>query len=48
VLALAYLRDPEARTDLTVSILGEHRTATILPEAPFDPQNTRLKPRGET
>ena len=43
VLALAYLRDPTAREDLTVSILGQHRGATILTRAPYDPDNTRLK-----
>ena len=43
VLALAYLRDPTAREDLTVSILGQHRGATIQTRAPYDPDNTRLK-----
>ncbi len=43
VLALAYLRDASARDGLTVSILGRHRRATILPAAPFDPDNTRMK-----
>ncbi|MEO0381448.1 MAG: FAD-dependent oxidoreductase, partial [Pseudomonadota bacterium] len=43
VLALAYLRDPKARDGLTVSILGQRRRATILPCAPYDPDNTRLK-----
>ncbi len=43
VLALAYLRDPTARENLTVSILGQHRRATILPRPPYDPDNTRLK-----
>ena len=43
VLALAYLRDPSARERLTVSILGTHRRASVLPEPPFDPKNTRLK-----
>ena len=42
-LALAYLRDPAARDGLTVSILGQRRAATILPRAPFDPDNLRLK-----
>ncbi|WP_108860077.1 FAD-dependent oxidoreductase [Ruegeria sp. Alg231-54] len=46
VLALAYLRDPTARDGLTISILGQHRAATILPEAPFDPENSRLKTGG--
>ncbi len=44
VLGLAYLRDPQARDDLTVSILGQHCPARILPRPPFDPDNTRLKP----
>jgi dimethylglycine dehydrogenase len=43
VLALAYLRDPTAREDLTVSILGQRRGVTILTRAPYDPDNTRLK-----
>lgn len=43
VLALAYLRDPTAREDLTVSILGQPRRATILSRPPYDPDNTRLK-----
>lgn len=42
VLALAYLRDPNAREALSVSILGQHRQATILPRAPYDPDNTRM------
>ena len=42
VLALAYLRDPSAREGLSVSILGQHRQATILPRAPYDPDNTRM------
>ena len=42
-LALAYLRDPAARDGLTVSILGQRCAATILPRAPFDPDNLRLK-----
>ncbi len=46
VLALAYLRDPTACDGLTISILGHHRAATILPEAPFDPSNSRLKTGG--
>ncbi len=46
VLALAYLRDPTEREGLTISILGQHRAATILPEAPFDPNNHRLKTGG--
>ncbi len=46
VLALAYLRDPTEREGLTISILGQHRAATILAEAPFDPNNHRLKTGG--
>ena len=42
-LALAYLRDPAARRDLSACILGRDRRATILQHPPFDPQNTRLK-----
>ncbi len=42
-LALAYLRDPSARSDLSVSILGSKRGATISAEAPFDPANNLLK-----
>ena len=44
VLALAYLRDPTAREDLYVSILGQKRAAMILDQPPFDPDNSRLKP----
>ncbi len=47
VLALAYLRDNSARDDLTVSILGQHRKATILSEPPFDPENIRMKTGGQ-
>ncbi|WP_216599795.1 MULTISPECIES: FAD-dependent oxidoreductase [unclassified Ruegeria] len=43
VLALAYLREQDARENLTVSILGQHRRANILPRPPYDPDNTRLK-----
>ncbi len=46
VLALAYLQEAPAREGLTVSILGQHRAATILRQPPFDPENTRLKTRG--
>ncbi|SLN35870.1 4-methylaminobutanoate oxidase (formaldehyde-forming) [Falsiruegeria litorea R37] len=42
-LALAYLRDRTARANLTVSILGRKTQATILSDAPFDPENLRLK-----
>ena len=45
-LGLAWLRDPQARDSLAVSILGQRRDATILPEPPFDPGNHRLKPGG--
>ncbi|MEL7464761.1 MAG: FAD-dependent oxidoreductase [Pseudomonadota bacterium] len=45
-LAFAYLREPDARDELTVSILGDARPATILDEAPYDPLNTRLKSGG--
>ncbi|MEO0909575.1 MAG: glycine cleavage T C-terminal barrel domain-containing protein, partial [Pseudomonadota bacterium] len=47
VLALAYLRDTSARDDLTVSILGQHRKATILLQPPFDPENIRMKTGGQ-
>ena len=46
VLALAYLRDASARDGLSVSILGQHRAATVLQHPPFDVQNTRLKSGG--
>jgi len=42
-LALAYLREPSARTGLSVSILGRVRPAEILVVPPYDPENTRLK-----
>ena len=42
-LALAYLRDRHATEGLSVSILGRKCPATILPKAPLDPDNTRLK-----
>lgn len=42
-LALAYLRDPAARANLTVSILGRRRKATVLSRPPFDPDNIRMK-----
>ena len=47
VLALAYLRDASARDGLSVSILGRHRAAVILPAPPFDPGNDRLRRPGE-
>ncbi|UXX82554.1 GcvT family protein [Roseovarius pelagicus] len=42
-LALAYLRDRHARDNLTISLLGTSRAATILDTPPFDPSNTRMK-----
>ncbi|WP_324751768.1 FAD-dependent oxidoreductase [Roseovarius sp. Pro17] len=42
-LALAYLRDREARRDLSVEILGRDCAAHVLNRPPFDPDNTRLK-----
>jgi len=42
-LALAYLRDTSARSNLTVSVLGRMRPAQILDTPPFDPDNKRLK-----
>ena len=42
-LALAYLRDRAARTGLSIEVLGERRSATILEDAPYDLQNTRLR-----
>lgn len=42
-LALAYLREPTARENLSVSILGQKRAATILDTPPYDPDNNRLK-----
>lgn len=44
-LALAYLREPGLRTGLSVQILGRDRPAHVLPRAPFDPDNLRLKPQ---
>ena len=41
-LALAYLRNPSARDDLAVSILGDARAARILAEPPYDPRNARF------
>ena len=43
VLVLAYLRDANARTDLSVDILGERRAAVVLGHAPYDPENRKLK-----
>lgn len=42
-LAFAYLRDPSAREDLTVDILGKTYPAEILNKPPFDPTNQRLR-----
>jgi dimethylglycine dehydrogenase len=44
-LALAYVdRDvADARPDLTIDIVGEPRTARILPELPYDPKGLRLR-----
>jgi dimethylglycine dehydrogenase len=42
-LALAYLRDPNARDQLHVSLLGRNRVAKILPHPPYDPDNVRLR-----
>lgn len=47
VLALAYLCDGAARSGLSVAILGERRSATILERPPYDPDNTRLRAKGE-
>ena len=41
-LALDYLRDPTARNNLEVKILGTLRTARIPDHPPFDPGNARL------
>jgi dimethylglycine dehydrogenase len=44
-LALAYLeRDvADAAPELTVYVIGEPRTARILPEVPYDPEGLRLR-----
>lgn len=42
-LALAFLREPRLRQGLTVKLLGRERPARILPQAPYDPLNSRLK-----
>lgn len=44
-LALAYLRDPLARTGLAADILGTRYPVHILQHAPFDPDNARLRAR---
>lgn len=44
-LAIGFLRE-HARasgTELTISILGKPTRATVLPDAPYDPDNARLK-----
>ena len=47
-LALAYLRDPAARANLTMSILGQRRKATVLSKPPFDPDNVRMNAGANT
>lgn len=42
-LALAYLRDRQAQSDLSVDILGQRRAAHILKKPPYDPDNLRLR-----
>ena len=44
-LAIAFLADGarEAGTALEISILGRRVAATVLPKAPWDPKNERLK-----
>lgn len=42
-LALAYLRETNRRTGLSVEILGRSCPAQILDCPPFDPDNTRMK-----
>ena len=44
-LAIAFLKEGarEPGTALEVSILGQRVTATVLPDAPWDPENARLK-----
>lgn len=42
-LALAYLRDRNAREGLNVEILGQRRSAQILTEPPYDPANERMR-----
>lgn len=44
-LALAYLREPAARSGLSVNILGRLHPAEILDQPPYDPDN--LRPRGK-
>lgn len=47
-LALAYLRDATARSDLHVAILGKERRAALLERPPYDPDNRRLRAKGGT
>jgi dimethylglycine dehydrogenase len=44
-LAIAFLSDDarQAGTELEVSILGRRVRARVLPDAPWDPNNNRLK-----
>jgi dimethylglycine dehydrogenase len=44
-LALAYLDANliEAAPEVTVFVVGEERTARILPEPPYDPTGSRLR-----
>jgi dimethylglycine dehydrogenase len=44
-LALAYVDGEiaEAKPELTVHVVGEERTARILPEAPYDPKGSKLR-----
>ncbi|WP_112310611.1 GcvT family protein [Pseudogemmobacter bohemicus] len=46
VLALAWLRDRQAKDGLEVEILGTRRKARILERPPFDPDNLRLRGAG--
>ncbi len=43
-LALAYLRKRGLRENLTARVLGVDRPVVVLDHAPFDPENTRMKP----
>ncbi len=43
VLALAYLRERDARDGLSLRILGRKRSAEILDKPPYDPGNEKLK-----
>lgn len=44
-LALAYVERPalEAGAPLSVQVVGEERTARVLPEPPYDPHGLRLR-----